>query len=229
MIGDSKSSSMRNAFSPQPDDMPEVLPVFPQHNVLLLPGGRMPLNMFEPRYLEMVRDQLATPLRLIGIVQSAPGREKGASAPLRETGCAGKIIHFTEHDDRYLLMLAGTCRFTISDEIDPRNGYRRVRPDWSSHLQDLYLDQKDYPKIDRPLLKRKLRAYLERMGLSANWEAIGTTEDPALITSLAMMCPFSAEEKQALLEADCPPELTKMLYSLLDFGIHEGNPSESRH
>ena len=209
--------------------MPEVLPVFPQQNVLLLPGGRMPLNMFEPRYLAMVRDQLATPLRLIGIVQSAPASKKDACPPLRETGCAGKIIHFTEQDDRYLLLLEGICRFTIGEEIELHNGYRRVTADWNSHLQDLYLDRKDYPKLDRPLLEKKLRAYLERMGLSANWEAIGTTEDPALVTSLAMLCPFSAEEKQALLEADCPPKLTEMLYSLLEFGIHESNPSESHH
>ena len=228
MIDDSKSS-MRNAFSPQPADMPGVLPVFPQHNALLLPGGRMPLNMFESRYLAMVRDQLATPLRLIGIVQSTPVSEKDARAPLRETGCAGKIIHFTEHDDRYLLLLEGICRFTISEEIRPHNGYRRVRADWSPHLHDLYLDRKDYPRLDRPLLEKKLRAYLDRMGLSANWEAIGSTEDQALVTSLAMLCPFSAEEKQALLETDCPPDLTRMLYSLLEFGIHESNPSENRH
>ena len=229
MIDHKEKTSLRNAFSPQPDDMPTELPVFPQHNVLLLPGGRMPLNMFEPRYLAMVRDQLATPQRLIGIVQSVKPSRKGVQAPLRDTGCAGKIINFTEHDDRYLLLLEGVCRFTISSELQLQHGYRRVTVDWSGHLQDLYLDRNDYPKIDRNLLEKKLRIYLERMGLSANWEAIGTTEDPALITSLAMLCPFSADEKQALLEADCPPTLTKMLYSLLEFGIHENNQSESRH
>ena len=228
MISDSKSS-MRNAFSPQPADMPEVLPVLPQRSVLLLPGGKMPLNIFEPRYLAMVRDQLATPLRLIGIIQSAPASKKEAFPPLREIGCAGKIIHFAEREDHYLVLLKGICRFTIGEEIKPHNDYRRVAADWSSHLQDLYPDRKDYPKLDRRLLEKKLRAYLDRMGMSANWEAIGTTEDPALITSLAMLCPFSVEEKQALLEADCPPKLAKMLYSLLEFEIHESNPSESRH
>ncbi len=228
MISKTKTS-MRSAFSPQPDEMPETLPVFPLEDALLLPGGRLPLNIFEPHYLQMVRDQLATPLRLIGLIQPFGDAEGGDETPLRAVGCAGRIVSFAEQDSRYLIALEGLCRFAVAEEIEPQQGYRRVHADWSKYMADLYPDAQDYPELDRPLLESRLRTYLDYRGMAANWDAIGLAEDPLLITSLAMLCPFNAEEKQALLEAEGAPKLTELLYALLEISAHGPSRSESRN
>ena len=118
-----------------PADLPEILPIFPLADALLLPRGRLPLNLFEPRYLAMLEDALKTPDRLIGMIQPDPASETGA---LRNVGCAGRVVSFSETEDgRYLIVLAGVCRFAPVEEIEGFSPYRRVRADWAPWRRDL--------------------------------------------------------------------------------------------
>ena len=124
-----------------PADLPDTLPVFPLDEALLLPRGRLPLNVFEPRYLAMFEDALKTPHRLIGMIQTAGARsagDDGGDPPLRKVGCAGRIVSFSETEDgRYLIVLSGVSRFSPMTELDGFTPYRRVQPDWSSFAGDL--------------------------------------------------------------------------------------------
>ncbi len=199
----------RSPFDPAYEDLPSVIPVFPLSGVLLLPGGRLPLNVFEPRYLAMTADAIAGH-RLIGMVQpleepegggESPPRHAG-QAPVYEVGCAGRITAFSETEDgRVLITLSGLARFHILEELEPEKGYRRVRVDWSAWRDDLAAPEATNGDIDRPRLLQALRGYFANTGLSGDWDAIEETPDERLVTSLAMICPFEPSEKQALLEA----------------------------
>jgi Lon protease-like protein len=236
----------RRSFHPAPADLPKEIPIFPLGGGLLLPGGRLPLNIFEPRYLAMVEDALAAKGRLIGMIQPRPqtpvnggddGDESGDDDDddknLYPVGCAGRIVSFAEIDDgRYGITLLGVCRFALSAEVGGRRGYRRAQADWSGYLADLAVDggggaMNDNEKVDRKALIKNLRAYLERRGLSADWDAVGKVDDAELITSLAMLCPFSDDEKQALLEAEDRRRRADMLMALLQMGQH-GDFDEDR-
>ena len=197
------------------EDLPQTLPVFPLKGVLLLPRGRLPLNIFEPRYLSMVDDALKTD-RLIGMVQPAGAFPESETLPrLFKTGCVGRIISFTETEDgRYLITLAGFSRFTILHELDAPRGYRRVEADWQSFRHDL--DEETCPGLDRTRMTKLLQCYFEKQGLSANWEAIENTPDERLLTSLAMICPFEPCEKQALLEAGSLGDRARVMMTLLE-------------
>ncbi len=197
----------RHPFDPAFEELPDSLPIFPLLGVLLLPGGKLPLNIFESRYLAMVRDVLQGP-RLIGLVQpsdeSDAGTDKAAGDKGRGatfgTGCAGRITAFSETDDgRYLITLTGLLRFGIPECLDDCHGYRRVRPDWAPYRCDL--EEPAGEVIDRPRLLSAVRDYFASEGLEGDWEAIERTPDERLVTSLAMICPFEPREKQALLEA----------------------------
>jgi Lon protease-like protein len=205
-------------------DLPAVLPVFPLTGVLLLPRGRLPLNIFEPRYLAMIDDALKGD-RLIGMVQP---RGSGEPPPLFDTGCAGRIVSYDETDDgRYLIVLSGICRFTIADEFPVERGYRRVQANWSRFKADL--DEEECPNLDRAKLVALLQTYFQRQGLSANWEAIESTPDERLVTSLAMICPFEACEKQALLEAPDLAERAEIMIKILAMSAAGGNEPEGDH
>ena len=197
----------RHPFDPDFDELPDSLPIFPLLGVLLLPGGKLPLNIFEARYLAMVRDALASQ-RLIGMVQ--PNDETDASGDkaagergrgaIFGTGCAGRITAFSETDDgRYLITLTGLARFDIPGCLEDYNGYRRVQADWSRYRCDL--EEAVGEAIDRARLLEAVRGYFAREGLEGDWDAIEETPDERLVTSLAMVCPFEPREKQALLEA----------------------------
>lgn len=197
----------RHPFDPAFEELPDSLPIFPLLGVLLLPGGKLPLNIFEARYLAMVRDVLQGP-RLIGLVQpsdeSDAGTDKAAGEKGRGaifgTGCAGRITAFSETDDgRYLITLTGLLRFDIPEYLEDRHGYRRVRPDWAPYRCDL--EEAAGETIDRPRLLTAVRDYFASEGLEGDWDAIERTPDERLVTSLAMICPFEPREKQALLEA----------------------------
>ena len=210
---------MKRSFHPAPADLPGEIPIFPLSGGLLLPGGRLPLNIFEPRYLAMVEDALGARGRLIGMIQpdpAKPSRDDGEDEHLYPIGCAGRIVSFAEIDDgRYGIALLGVCRFGLAAEIDGRRGYRRARVEWKPYLSDLAEGGEE--EVDRKALIKNLRGYLERRGLSADWDAVGKADDAELITSLAMLCPFSDDEKQALLESDRRAE---MLLALLQIGQH---------
>jgi Lon protease-like protein len=210
------------------DDLPSILPIFPLNGVLLLPRGRLPLNIFERRYLAMFDDALAGD-RLIGMIQPT-GREGVEGAPLFTVGCAGRITTFSETGDgRYLVTLDGVARFRVAEELPLHRGYRRVVADWAGYDADM---AEESVTIDRARLTDLLHAYFRQQGLSANWEAIGNTPDERLLTSLAMICPFEPGEKQALLEAGCLSDRARLMMTLLEIAVASpgaGDEDRQRH
>jgi uncharacterized protein len=215
-------------FSTGVDDLPATLPVFPLPGVLLLPGGRLPLNIFEPRYLAMLDDALASN-RLIGMIQPSAGQEQAAAPVLYETGCVGRIVQFAETEDgRYLITLLGVARFDTSSEIDSMRGYRRVIPDWRPFHDDL--GGVDDPGIDRERLLAVLRGYFTGKGIKADWEVIERLGDADLVTTLAMLCPFDPTEKQALLVAPGPAERVETMIALMKMAVHPTDGADhARH
>jgi Lon protease-like protein len=210
------------------EDLPEEFPVFPLSGALLLPGGRLPLNIFEPRYLALIEDAMAAG-RYFGMVQPDRRLGEGDTGPgLYRTGCLGRIAAFNETDDgRYLITLAGLVRFTIVEEVDPVRGYRRVRGALAGFAADLAADPDELP-FDRAALLGALRRYFQRAGVDANWDAIDEMPDEALVVSLCMACPFDAEEKQALLEARDPAERARALLALLQINAFDnGNDKKA--
>ncbi len=189
-----------NARYRKADDLPEIVPVFPLAAALLLPSGRMPLNIFEPRYLEMIDRALAHD-RLIGMIQP---RLDGALRPdgepeLCAVGCLGRITSFAETGDgRYLISLQGVCRFRVAEEMHVRTPYRQCRI--ASFLADLDAEA-GAAEVDRAALLKAFRAYLKANDLDADWDSVSRAENATLVNALSMMAPYGAAEKQALLEA----------------------------
>jgi len=221
----------RTAFDPAFDDLPRVLPIFPLEGVLLLPGGRLPLNIFEPRYLAMFDDSLASN-RLIGMIQPCEDGKEAKAPKVYETGCVGRITSFTETDDgRYLVTLCGLIRFDVVREL-PSRSYRQVEPDFTRFAGDL---KEDRSKIDRDRLMQVLSAYFEANAIEGDWEAIEQTGDERLVTSLAMICPLGAPEKQALLESMTLTERAEALTAIMEMATHgspggrEGESEAKRH
>ena len=199
--------------------LPGILPVFPLAGVLLLPRGRLPLNIFEPRYLAMTRDALGGE-RLIGMIQPQDPALGGPNSddmnpPLYPVGCAGRITQFSETDDgRFLITLTGVSRFRIREELPLLSGYRRVVPDWGAFAADR--DAAPRPGFDRARLVRGLKSFFAMHQISADWEAIDKAPGEHLVTSLAMACPFAPSEKQALLEAADPDGRAELLTTLVE-------------
>jgi Lon protease-like protein len=220
-----------NPFDPTFDQLPGSLPIFPLTGVLLLPRSRLPLNVFEPRYLAMTEDALASGNRLIGMVQPTAAEETARPPPVYRTGCAGRITSFSESDDgRYLITLSGICRFDIAEEMPTTRGYRRVVPDWAPYRADLSGPESS-AMLDRARLLNGLKGYFRQTGLTANWEAVESTPDERLVNSLAMICPFDASEKQALLEAPTLEERARMMTAMIEMAVldpHDGD-TVSRH
>lgn len=182
------------------EDIPEKIPVFPLTGALLLPGGQLPLNIFEPRYLAMF-DAAISGNRLIGMVQPAMGEHEGEEvtrSALSHIGCVGRITSFGETGDgRYITSLSGICRFRLLDEIGDGHPFRTFRI--SPFLSDLTDD--DEASVDREALLRVFRDYLDANKLEADWESVERAGNRTLVNSLSMMSPFGPAEKQALLEA----------------------------
>ena len=210
------TQGMTRGTLPTFDDLPVILPVFPLSGALLLPRGRLPLNIFEPRYIAMIDDALG-PLpitgRMIGMIQ--PQTEGGEN--LYKVGCAGRIVAFSEtEDNRYLITLEGTCRFAIGDELAMVHGYRRVAPLWDAYKNDLAANEEAPPFFDREKLVVALRPYFKLHGIMANWGTIDELSPEKLVIAVATACPFSVSEKQALLEAHDINDRFKLLLTLLD-------------
>ncbi|HEY1857346.1 LON peptidase substrate-binding domain-containing protein [Acidocella sp.] len=214
-------------FHPQLADLPEDFPVFPLNGALLLPGGRLPLNVFEPRYLALVQDALGAG-RMFGMVQPDKRLARGDTGPgLFRTGCLGRISSFSETDDgRFLITLSGLIRFTIIEEIEPVRGYRRVRAALAGYAADLHESGAASLPFARDELLKALRRYFANAGVDANWEAIAAMPDAALIVSLCMACPFAPEEKQALLEAKDEADRARALLTLLEINAFDDGHDE---
>jgi Lon protease-like protein len=181
------------------EDVPTTVPVFPLPEALLLPGGRMPLNIFEPRYLQLI-DAAMRGDKVLGMVQPAlDGSKRADDEPeLCEVGCLGRIIQFAETGDgRYLISLQGICRYRIIDELSVRTPFRQCRiAPFAADLQE-----QDGNEVDRPALLKAFRAYLQANDLDADWESVSRADNTMLVNALSMMAPYGAAEKQALLEA----------------------------
>jgi Lon protease-like protein len=212
------------AFHPRAEDLPSEFPVFPLAGALLLPRGKLPLNIFEPRYKALTEDALAIG-RMFGMIQPDPTQKDGPNGPaLFRIGCVGRLSVFSETDDgRYTITLTGVVRFAVRAELEGRRGYRRVQGDFGTFLRDLDLSEQP-TGVDREALLTVLRAYFTRRGVDANWDAIKRLTDDNLIVTLAMVCPFEPVEKQALLEAVTIADQAEMLMTLLRMGT-AGNDS----
>ena len=203
-------------------NLPNPIPLFPLEGALLLPRARLPLHIFEPRYLTMLDDVLKSDHRLIGMVQ--PADDHGG---LCDIGCAGRLTKFTEQDDgRYSIALSGVSRFKILTAEDGFTPYRVGHVDWSEFTHDLTGAEHD-AGLDRDALLALLARYFEHEDLKTNWEALKKAEDEALVNSLSMLCPFDPADKQALLSASTLGERRSMLMTLLEFATR-GGKSEDR-
>jgi len=197
--------------------LPTTLPIFPLPGVLLLPHGRLPLRIFEPRYLAMTRDALAGE-RLIGMVQPNDPVVSDANPPIYPIGCAGRITSFTETDDGlFLITLTGISRYRIREELPLLEGYRRVVPEWTDFARDLEADENF--GFDRDRLIRGLKGFFQHHQISADWDAIASTPVDRLVTSIAMMCPFEPSEKQALLEASDLDDRARLLTAIVEMAV----------
>lgn len=209
-------------------DLPETIPLFPLPGALLLPRARLPLHVFEPRYLAMVEDCMKTPGRLIGMIQPAemPAGQDIGTAALHGIGCAGRLTGFSETEDRrYLISLTGISRFRLGEELEGFTPYRRARVDWGGFARDQGLAEED-PALDRGEFLDLLGRYFERQSLQAEWDSLKDAEAELLINSLSMLCPFAPEEKQALLEARDLPRRREVLVALMEIAAHGGAKDE---
>lgn len=203
-------------FHPAFDDLPARLPLFPLPGALLLPGARMPLNIFEPRYLAMAEDALAHG-RLVGMIQprqleAEPGDSR---LPLYSIGCAGRISTFAETDDgRLLITLVGVSRFRVTGEQPLRKGFRTADVDWAPFRDDL--DPPDAFLLDRTRLLTAVAGFIIASELPLNMQVLEDLSDDDLVDSLAMVCPLERSEKQALLEAATLQDRAETLIAILE-------------
>jgi len=205
-------------------DLPDTIPIFPLPGALLLPRARLPLHIFEPRYLAMLDDVLKAPSRLIGMIQ--PVDTTAAPARFANVGCAGRVVSFAETEDgRYMITLAGISRFRLGPVVEGFAPYLRTEPDWSRHAGDIGPAETD-PGLDRRAFFALLSRAFAPMGLKVDWDALKAAEDELLVSSLAMLCPFDPKDKQALLEAPDLPARRATLEALLEFAARGGGGEE---
>lgn len=206
-------------------ELPQTLAVFPLPGALLLPRARLPLHLFEPRYLQMLEDTLKTPTRMIGMIQpnAVPGRDDNG---LHAIGCAGRVMQFSETEDgRYLITLGGVSRFRVVKEVEGFTPYRRCDVTWSGFERDLGPEEED-AGFDRDSFMKLLERYFEARDLSADWNTLKEADDELLLNSLSMMLDFEPEDKQALLEAPSLSTRRETLVTLLEFRMRGGQESE---
>lgn len=218
-----------NAVYRGPADLPGTIPVFPLPGALLLPRGQMPLNIFEPRYLEMVDDALRDGHRLIGMIQpdsAHPGPEDRPN--LYKIGCVGRITQFAETGDgRYLLQLTGVARFRIVEELTVATAYRECRVDFAPFIDD-FTARKGEEQVDRKAVLAALTSFLKANDLKADWQGIESAPNEALVNALAMMSPYDPAEKQAMLEAPDLKTRAEILIAVTEIALAksqtEGDP-----
>jgi uncharacterized protein len=206
-------------------DLPDTIPIFPLPGALLLPRAKLPLHLFEPRYLQMLDDCMKTKHRLIGMIQprEVPGN---AEKRLQAIGCAGRLTGFSETEDgRYMITLSGQSRFRVKEEVQGFTPYRRCLVDWGPFGRDLGDEETD-KGFDRTAFLAVLARYFQAMQLSTDWSSLKEAEPELLVNSLSMLCPFSSEDKQALLEAPSLTTRRETLVTLIEFSLHAGDGDE---
>lgn len=205
-------------------DLPDTIAIFPLPGALLLPRARLPLHIFEPRYLAMLEDCLKTPHRLIGMIQPYDG--PSGTAALHSIGCAGRVSQFSETDDgRYMITLAGISRFRVKEEVNGFTPYRRCDVDWTGFERDLGNSEQD-AGFDRGAFLDLLGRFFSSQDLSTDWDSLKEADDEMLINSLSMLCPFEPEDRQALLEAPSLSTRRETLVTLLEFALRGGAGEE---
>ena len=206
-------------------DLPDIIPIFPLPGALLLPRSRLPLHIFEPRYLAMIEDVMKTPHRLIGMIQ--PYDAPGAAGKLHSIGCAGRLTAFSETEDgRYMVTLSGKSRFRAIKEVEGGfTPYRRCDVSWQGFERDLGPAEKD-KGFDRKAFMDQLNRFFANQGLSTDWDSLRDAEDELLINSLSMLCPFEPEDRQALLEAPSLTTRRETLVTLIEFALRGGTGDE---
>ncbi|MCF3594805.1 LON peptidase substrate-binding domain-containing protein [Rhodobacteraceae bacterium LMO-12] len=207
-------------------DLPEVIPVFPLPGALLLPRSRLPLHIFEPRYLTMLEDALKTPERLIGMIQpyEVPGRSDGSG--LMTIGCAGRVTHFSETEDHhYMITLSGVSRFRVLQEVEGFTPYRRAQVSWNGFERDRGGADQD-PDFNRARFMTLLSRYFSTKGLNTDWDTLKDAEAELLINSLSMLLEFQPEDKQALLEAPSLSTRRETLVTLIEYSLHGGDDED---
>ena len=206
---------------PKKIDLPTTIPIFPLPKAVLLPRSRLPLHIFEPRYLAMIEDCLKTPHRLIGMLQPT-----GNDGRLHSIGCAGKLTQFSETEDgRYMITLTGISRYRLDNEIEGFTPYRRFNVQWDGFEKDPEVPEQD-SKFNRDGFFKLLGKFLEGEGLSTDWETLQQADNELLINSLSMMLDFDLEDKQALLEAPSLQTRRETLTTLFEFSLRGGSDDE---
>ncbi len=206
-------------------DLPQTIPVFPLPGALLLPRGKLPLHIFEPRYLAMIEDCMKTPHRLIGMVQPRDVPE-GADKRLHSIGCAGRLTGFSETEDgRYMITLSGVSRFRVKGECEGFEPYTRCDVNWDTFARDLGQPERD-KSFDRDAFLNLLGRYFNAEDLKTDWDSLSEAEDELLINALSMLCPFEPEDKQALLEAPTLATRRETLVTLIEFALRGGGEEE---
>jgi len=221
---------MRSPVQTRFEHLPQELAVFPLSGALLLPWGRLPLNIFEPRYLNMTLDALKAG-RILGMVQpdydkTPKGRPpsdriQGDIEPaIYNVGCAGRIASFEETEDGLILiLLKGVARFRVVKEIEGYGGYRRARVSYDDFRADM--DAPPKFTLDRDQLLKQLKLYIEAHGMPVSADVLKGLSDASLVTSVCMICPFDPREKQVLLEAPSLAERAQALVKLLQMGVFD--------
>lgn len=202
------------------ESLPARFPIFPLSGALLLPGGNLPLNIFEPRYLQMIKDAMQGD-RVIGMIQPRDEKATDARPAIYGTGCVGRIGNLSETSDgRFLITLTGAMRFDVAGELPVTTPYRQVQADFRRWQHDL---NPEPPAEElRPEILAILRDFFALHSIEADWRTIEAAPLAGLVTSLAMICPFAANEKQALLEARDPTALAELLMALMQMAVMQG-------
>ena len=183
------------------NNFPKIIRIFPLSNFIIFPNTTVPLNIFEPRYLDMVNDSMKSD-KLIGMIQPKNSKNENGLPKLHTVGCLGKIISFRETEDgRYLIELKGKIRFQITNEINTDKKYRTVEVDYNDYSNDLSDEKEKLNFSDLELIFKDLKSLFEKKGFIINWKALEKQSLNETINALAMASPFSLEEKQILLEA----------------------------
>ena len=207
-----------------PADLPQRLPVFPLQGAILLPRATLPLNIFEPRYLQMLEDVMST-ARVLCIVQPATSEEEspaGKAVALRRVGCVGRVTSYQEQDDgRMLITLTGVARCALVAEVDIAKPYRICTVAYDDFLTDFEAGAGE-SEVDRQALLRALKTYLEARNMRADWGAVAKSSNEMLVNSLSIVAPYGSQEKQALLEAPDLKTRAETLVALAEMELAAG-------
>lgn len=216
-------SLIKNPFDVPFERLPETLPVFPLDSAIILPGGQIPLHIFEQRYLHMVQDTLAANDRLMGVCMPKESLPHGKKRALHDIGCAGRITSFEETSDgRFLITLTGYCRFKVKQEIPCMRGYRKFEVDWKPFQSDLSISA--HTAVNHSVFIDKLKEYAQLMQIDMDWRVLSETPIFSVVTFFSMSLPFSNTQKQQLLEAEDTYNRMVLLTNMIDQEILKHRP-----